>query len=45
MLGIEPPLRESGRLEGTPGATLIGTAGKVELGSGVVDFQLVELLR
>jgi len=36
VLGIDPPLRESGRLEGTPGATLVGTAGKVELESGVI---------
>jgi len=36
VLGIQPPLRESGRLEGTPGATLVGTAGRVELGSGVI---------
>ena len=36
VLGIVPPLRESGRLEGTPGATLVGTAGKVELESGVI---------
>jgi len=36
VLGIEPPLRESGRLEGTPGAVLIGPAGRVELPSGVI---------
>jgi putative phosphotransacetylase len=36
VLGIDPPLRESGRLEGTPGATLVGTAGNVELESGVI---------
>ena len=35
-LGIQPPLRESGRLQGTPGATLVGTSGKVELESGVI---------
>jgi putative phosphotransacetylase len=31
-----PPLRESGHLEGTPGATLVGPAGQVELSSGVI---------
>lgn len=35
-LGIVPPLRESGRLEGTPGATLVGTAGSVTLTCGVI---------
>ena len=30
-LGIEPPLRESGHLEGSPGAVLVGTAGEVAL--------------
>jgi putative phosphotransacetylase len=36
VLGIQPPVRESGRLEGTPGATLVGSAGRVELPSGVI---------
>jgi putative phosphotransacetylase len=35
-LGLQVPLRESGRLEGTPGATLVGSAGQVELQSGVI---------
>lgn len=36
VLGIDPPLRESGRLEGTPGATLVGSAGSVALERGVI---------
>jgi len=36
VLGIDPPLRESGRLQGTPGATLVGSAGSVVLESGVI---------
>jgi putative phosphotransacetylase len=35
-LGIEPPLRESGHLEGSPGAVLVGTAGEVALDEGVI---------
>ena len=36
VLGIVPPIRESGDLEGTPGAVLIGTAGKLVLQKGIV---------
>jgi len=36
VLGLEAPLRESGRLEGTPGAVLVGTAGQVRLEGGVI---------
>jgi putative phosphotransacetylase len=36
VLGLEAPLRESGRLQGTPGVTLVGTAGQVELESGLI---------
>ncbi|MBN1834522.1 MAG: phosphate propanoyltransferase [Spirochaetales bacterium] len=36
VLGIVPLLRESGHLEGTPGATLVGTAGSVVLEGGVI---------
>ena len=36
VLGIVAPLRESGHLEGTPGATLVGSAGSVPLDSGVI---------
>ena len=35
-LGLEAPLRESGRLDGTPGVTLVGSAGQVELKSGLI---------
>jgi putative phosphotransacetylase len=35
-LGITPPLRESGDLEGSPGAVLVGTAGELVLDKGVV---------
>lgn len=39
ILGITPPLRLSGKTEGTPGATLIGPTGKVELRHGVMAAQ------
>ncbi|WP_164016440.1 acetate/propionate family kinase [Pyxidicoccus trucidator] len=35
-LGVTPPLRESGKLEGTPGITLRGPAGTVTIPSGVI---------
>lgn len=35
-LGIKPALRESGHLEDTPGVTLIGPKGEVELKDGVI---------
>jgi len=35
-LGIEPVLRMSGNIEGTPGCTLIGPAGDVKLDKGVI---------
>ena len=35
-LGIHPPIRESGDLEGTPGCTLEGPAGSVTLERGVI---------
>ena len=35
-LGIEAPVRESGKLAGTPGVKLIGPAGEVELTEGVM---------
>lgn len=35
-LGIEPVVRISGDIEGTPGATIIGPAGSVTLNSGVI---------
>jgi len=36
-LGISPPLRESGKLDGTPGITLRGPAGQVAIESGVIQ--------
>jgi propanediol utilization protein len=35
-LGVTPPLRESGKLDGTPGITLRGPAGTVTTQSGVI---------
>ncbi|MED1953994.1 phosphate propanoyltransferase [Brevibacillus centrosporus] len=36
VLGIHPPIRVSGSLEGTPGITLIGPKGFVSLQTGVI---------
>ena len=35
-LGLDPPVRESGKLEGTPGCVLVGPAGVVDLKKGVI---------
>lgn len=35
-LGIQPPIRESGDIEGSPGCILEGTAGSVTLDKGVI---------
>lgn len=35
-LGIKPPIRESGDIEGSPGCILEGPAGSVTLGKGVI---------
>lgn len=35
-LGIDPPVRESGKLDGSPGCVLVGPAGVVELHQGVI---------
>ena len=35
-LGIAAPVRESGDLEGTPGVTLVGPCGEVELEKGLI---------
>lgn len=35
-LGIDAPIRESGKIEGTPGCKLVGPAGEVELTEGVI---------
>jgi len=36
FLGIDAPVRESGHTEGTPGITLIGPAGTVDIPEGVI---------
>jgi len=36
QLGVDPPLRESGQLQGTPGLKLRGPAGEVAIDSGVI---------
>ena len=38
-LGITPPIRPSGDISGTPGITLIGPQGTVELNQGVLAAQ------
>lgn len=38
-LGLEPPVRDSGDHEGTPGITLIGPAARVEIQQGVILAQ------
>ena len=38
-LGIQPPVRLSGEIQGSPGAVLIGSAGRVELETGVIAAQ------
>lgn len=35
-LGVKPPIRDSGDLEGTPGCVLVGPKGMVSLESGVI---------
>ena len=35
-IGINAPVRESGKLDGTPGCKLVGPAGEVELDHGVI---------
>jgi acetate kinase len=39
VLGVDPPLRESGKLDGTPGLTLQGPAGSLALPCGVILAQ------
>ncbi|MFT9486155.1 MAG: phosphate propanoyltransferase [Tepidibacillus sp.] len=36
VLGVKPPVRDSGYLEGTPGVKVIGPKGEVELEKGVI---------
>ena len=35
-LGVDPPIRESGDLAGSPGAKLIGPCGEVDISEGVI---------
>jgi putative phosphotransacetylase len=35
-IGVNVPVRESGKLEGTPGCKLVGPNGEAELGHGVI---------
>jgi putative phosphotransacetylase len=35
-LGVKPPVRDSGALEGTPGVEIVGPNGKVQLDDGVI---------
>jgi len=35
-LGVRPPIRESGKLEGTPGLTIIGPKGTIQKDSGTI---------
>ena len=39
VLGLTPPVRPSGNVQGTPGATLIGPRGQVVLDKGVMAAQ------
>lgn len=39
ILGIDAPIRQSGDVSGTPGATLIGPAGQVRLEQGTIIAQ------
>jgi acetate kinase len=35
-LGIDPPIRDSGDIEGTPGITVVGPHGQIDLEKGVI---------
>ncbi|MFD2613085.1 phosphate propanoyltransferase [Paenibacillus gansuensis] len=35
-LGVNPPVRESGNIEGTPGIKIVGPAGEIEIDKGVI---------
>jgi propanediol utilization protein len=39
LLGITPPVRLSGQVEGTPGAVLVGEKGRITLETGVICAQ------
>ena len=36
VLGVDAPVRESGKLDGTPGVKLVGPAGELEIKEGVM---------
>ncbi len=36
VLGVMPPVRDSGDIEGTPGAKIVGPKGEVEISKGVI---------
>jgi putative phosphotransacetylase len=36
VLGVNPPVRDSGDLAGSPGAKVIGPKGEIEIGKGVI---------
>ena len=38
-LGVDAPIRESGKIEGTPGCKLVGPCGEVELTEGIMVAQ------
>ena len=38
-IGIKAPIRESGKLEGTPGCKIIGPCGEIEIDHGVIIAQ------
>lgn len=39
LIGLKPPVRESGDIKGSAGATLIGPVGQVEIQAGVIIAQ------
>ncbi len=39
VLGVQPPIRPSGDVSGSPGAVLVGPKGKVEIHRGVIAAQ------
>lgn len=39
LLGLNPPIRPSGSIQGSPGATLVGSQGQVVLEQGVIAAQ------
>ena len=41
-IGIKAPVRESGKLEGTPGCKIVGPCGEIEIDHGVNDEQAAE---